>query len=272
MAVPYRSDLRSEVKTALDELSSQEDPAALLKAEDPATELLRLPENSVQIFFVSPAGKVSTFSEPCGLRIFRFDDQNGGKAPDEWTPVFIQIGGWTHPLIPGSSPALEASNGVFMFPDCYAEEPGAAVGVVLVEEVAGEEAREQLRAQLEEHTALKKEELLPKDQRLGRIGQTLVAGAGMTCRGMEYAAQKGCDLIKYVGEREKARQGEAAPQDARVGTALRYSAKGAKYATLATVKVSGFGELSLFASLKGTNALSSSLPLSTYYCSLRALL
>jgi len=70
-----------------------------------------------------------------------------------------------------------------------------------------------------------------------------VSGAGLACKGMEYASQKGCDLIKYVSEREKTKMGEAASEEKRVGPALRYSAKGAKYATLATVKVSGFGEL-----------------------------
>ncbi len=47
------------------------------------------------------------------------------------------------------------------------------------------------------------------------------------------------DLIEYVAEREKAKS-EAVEGEKRVGVAWRYSAKGAKYATLATVKVSGF--------------------------------
>ncbi len=49
--------------------------------------------------------------------------------------VFLQVGGWTHPLIPGASPALEAANGAFMFPDCYAEDAGGAVGVVIADDV-----------------------------------------------------------------------------------------------------------------------------------------
>ncbi len=47
-----------------------------------------------------------------------------------------QVGGWTHPLIPGASPVLEAANGAFMFPDVYADgDPGAAVGIVVSDEV-----------------------------------------------------------------------------------------------------------------------------------------
>ena len=31
--------------------------------------------------------------------------------------TFIQVGDWTHELIPGKSPVLQASNGSFIFPD-----------------------------------------------------------------------------------------------------------------------------------------------------------
>jgi len=34
------------------------------------------------------------------------------------------VNGWTHPLIPGVSPVLEAGNGAFMFPDVYSGQPG----------------------------------------------------------------------------------------------------------------------------------------------------
>ena len=48
-----------------------------------------------------------------------------------------QVGGWTHPLIPGASPVLEAGNGAFMFPDVYEEENSegepSAVGIVIAD-------------------------------------------------------------------------------------------------------------------------------------------
>ena len=47
-------------------------------------------------------------------------------------------------MIPGASPVLEAGNGAFMFPDVYADDPGAAIGVVIAESVDAE-VREQLR-------------------------------------------------------------------------------------------------------------------------------
>ncbi len=51
-----------------------------------AEELFFLPD-CVQIFFISNAGKVSTFSEPSTLRIFRFKSKEDGED----TSTFIQV-------------------------------------------------------------------------------------------------------------------------------------------------------------------------------------
>ena len=85
-------------------------------------------------------------------------------------------------MIVGASPALEAANGAFMFPDVYADEPGSSIGIVLMDHVHSE-AREQLRKLLEEHTALKCNELLSEDERLGSIGKTIVKGAEYLSKG-----------------------------------------------------------------------------------------
>ncbi len=223
-------DLSREVKTALDDLSADE---SVYVPQRPATELFKL-EDGVQIFFVSPDGRVSTFSAPSRLRIFRFQEQASGE---QWVPVFIQVGGWTHPLIPGASPVLEAANGAFMFPDAYTDDPGSAIGIVLSDEVP-QDVRDEFRRILDEHTALQKSEGPPQPQ-LGAIGKTLVKSAEIACKGMDYTAQKACELIEYVGEREKQKR-PAAQEDTKVGPTWRYTAKGARYATHATVKVSGF--------------------------------
>ena len=69
---------------ALDDLSADE---SVYVPQRPATELFRL-ESGVQIFFVAKDGRVSTFSEPSMLRIFRFEQQEEGE---QWVPVFIQV-------------------------------------------------------------------------------------------------------------------------------------------------------------------------------------
>ena len=78
------SSLSAEVNSALEELVNDE--SAYVPQRE-AEELFRL-EDSVQIFFISPAGKVSTFSEPSTLRIFRFKDQ---EKTEEWVPTSIQV-------------------------------------------------------------------------------------------------------------------------------------------------------------------------------------
>ena len=230
------SDLTKQVNTAMDELVTDESHYVPRRE---AEELFLLPD-AVQIFFVRPDGRCTTFSEPSTLRIFKFKEQE--ETDNGWVPTFIQVGGWTHPLIPGASPVLEAANGAFMFPDVYADqdgESGAAVGIVLVDQV-GQETRDQLRKLLDQLTALKSEVQLPKDQQLGTIGSALVKGAELVNKGLDYGTEKACNLIEYAGERQKEKMGEAAEEDKKVGTALKYTVKGAGYATLATVKVSGF--------------------------------
>ena len=121
---PYQN-VQDNVKEAFDDLLADE---SVYLPQKEATELFNLPD-SVHIFFISASGKVSTFSEPSTLRIFKFTNPD---ASDE-NKTFIQVGGWTHPLIPGASPVFEAGNGAFMFPDAYDDE-GAAVGIVIADD------------------------------------------------------------------------------------------------------------------------------------------
>merc|ERR1711993_65815 len=121
---PY-GNLQQNVNDAFNELEADE---SVYIPEREAEELFNLPD-SVHIFFIAASGKVSTFSEPSTLRIFRFKE----TADEGETKTFIQVGGWTHPLIPGASPVLEAGNGAFMFPDVYGQDEGSSVGIVIVD-------------------------------------------------------------------------------------------------------------------------------------------
>jgi len=243
---PY-SNLQQNVNDAFNELEADE---SVYVPKREAEELFKLPD-CVQIFFIAASGKVSTFSEPSTLRIFRFKETND----DGETKTFIQVGGWTHPLIPGASPVLEAGNGAFMFPDVYGDTPeeGACVGLVLADDTPYNidgEAQKQLAIILEELTALKKEEPLANDQNLGKIGLALLKSAQFVGQSMEIGAEKATHLIEYVSEKQKAKiQPVSEEDDVKVNQALKTSIKGAKFATKATVKVSGYvadrvGELS----------------------------
>ena len=94
---------------------------------------------------------------------------------------------------------------------------------------------------MDELTALKKEEPAVNEQNLGKIGSALLKGAQVVGKGMEMGAEKATHLIEYVSEKQKAKIQDRSPdEDVKVNKAIVTSVKGAKYATNATVKVSGF--------------------------------
>jgi len=224
---PY-TNLSTEVQNALNELNADN-----TKYEPQnANELIKL-ENSVQIFFVTSDGRVSTFSAPETLRIFQF-----AQDQDESSSTFLQVGGWTHPLIPEASPCLQAENGAIMFPDIYSDLPDCSVGLVLVDGIS-EETRQKLISLLDQHTALKSQALLPPDQQLGALGSAIVKGAEYLSQGIEIGAEKAGELIEYVTEKSQKKLSKA-EEDAKIGSLTRGSINAAKSATTATVKVSGY--------------------------------
>jgi len=233
---PY-SALQNNVNQALDELVADE---SVYVPNIEAEELFNLPD-SVQIFFISD-DKVSTFSQPQSLRVFRFKHKKEGEAN-----TFIQVGGWTHPL--GQDfPVLKAGNGSFMFPDAYGDIEGASVGLVICDESpynADGEAEAQLEELLEQLTAMKKEDVSKDntanldDLKLGKYGKIIFGTAEKLGNVMEAGAEKGAQLIEYVTEKQKAKI-QPAEQDTKMNAVVKTSVKGARYTTQATVKVSGF--------------------------------
>jgi len=225
---PY-TGLSTEVQNALNELNT--DSAQYIPQRD-AKELFNIPDK-VQIFFLTSDGKVSTFSEPSSLRIFQFQ-----QTSEDSTNTFLQVGGWTHPLITGASPCLQAENGAIMFPDIYSEQPNSSVGLVLMNEVPAE-VRNQLISLLEQHTAFKSQSLLPPEQRLGTVGRTIVKGADLVAQGIEYGADKAGILIEYVTEKGQEKMAKC-EEDAKVSSTMKVTVDAAKTVTNASVKVSGY--------------------------------
>merc|ERR1712079_365138 len=164
------------------------------------------------------------------LRIFKFQEDQ-----EDSTTTFLQVGGWTHPLIKGASPCLQAENGAIMFPDIYSDLPNSSVGLVLTETVSPDQ-RAQLISLLESLTALKSQTLLPPEQRLGALGSSIVKGAELLAQGIEVGAEKARELIEYVTEKSQEKLNKA-EEDAKVGKVVKGSVDAAK---TATVKVSGF--------------------------------
>merc|ERR1712226_1217534 len=240
---PY-SDLQQNVHRAMNELVADE---SVYVPTREAEELFNLPD-CVQIFFITADGRVSTFSQPSSLRIFKFKNKN----EDEETNTFIQVNGWTHPLGEGS-PVLKAGNGSFMFPDAYSDQEGASVGIVIMDDTpfnVDGEAEKQLQQLLDELTALKTiaiqsqtvvEKELELDNHLGKLGSLILKGAQTVGKTMEDTiVPKTTQLIEYATEKQKAKMGQPAEEDSKMNSVLKTTVKGAGYATKATVKVSGF--------------------------------
>merc|ERR1719309_1779778 len=206
--------------------------------DQPAMELYRL-DNKVQLFFVTADGRVSTFSEPETLRIFKFEQAVSDNQEENRTNVFLQVGGWTHPLLAGASPCLQAENGAIMFPDIYAEVPNSAVGLVLLDDVPSETKTELLTI-LQEYTAFKAE-LQVSEHQLGTLGSGIVKGADLITKGLELGTEKAGQLIEYITERSQEQLAKVeSADDAKVGSLTKHTVRAAKHTTNATVKVSGF--------------------------------
>merc|ERR1712165_693931 len=243
---PY-SDLQQNVHRAMDELVADE---SVYVPTREAEELFNLPD-CVQIFFITADGRVSTFSQPSSLRIFKF--KNEINKDEESANTFIQVNGWTHPLGEGS-PVLKAGNGSFMFPDAYSDQEGASVGLVIMDDTpfnVDGEAEKQLQQLLEELTALKtiqksqigigSEKELELDHHLGKLGSLILKGAQTVGKTMEDTiVPKTTQLIEYATEKQKSKMGQPAEEDSKMNSVLKTTVKGASYATKATVKVSGF--------------------------------
>jgi spartin len=226
---PY-AGLANQVHSAMDELSAD---TSQYVPNKPATELFRL-DDSVQIFFVTADGHVSTFSAPESLRIFKFDSFG---EEEEGSAVFLQVGGWTHPLIPDASPCLLAENGALMFPDIYSDTPQSSVGLVFTEAV-DQDTKNQLLTQLKNYTAYKAEPQ-KAEYDLGKMGGALVKGAELISKGIATGADKAGGLIEYVTDKTQ-QSIQKAESDAKVGSLTRASVTVAKHTTNATVKVSGY--------------------------------
>ena len=95
MFISIFSNLSNQVHSALDELNSDDSfyiPSHPEGGGREAEELFLLPD-CVHIFFVTGSGRVSTFSEPSTLRIFRFKDDGTSHESSE-AKTFIQVPKW----------------------------------------------------------------------------------------------------------------------------------------------------------------------------------
>ena len=82
-----------------------------------------------------------------------------------------------------------------------------------------------MAAILNNFTNFKKEQSQGNDQKLGRIGSTLIKGAEVLGKNMEKGAEKASNLIKYASEKQKNKI-QPVEHDVKVSPMLKTSMKG----------------------------------------------
>ena len=105
---------------------------------------------------------------------------------------------------------------------------GTCIGIIINENSPynhNGEAEKQLAAILNNFTNFKKEAPQENDQKLGRIGSTLIKGAEILGKNMEKGAEKASNLIKYASEKQKTKI-QPVEHDVKVSPMLKTSMKG----------------------------------------------
>lgn len=148
-----------------------------------AESLFNIPKG-VQVFFVSTNGDVSAPSYPTALTIYRLcnDTQPSTSSnKNQMPPAFLEVGEWVYPLIPGQMPVLHTTYGAYVFPDTNSITPGAAVGLLLTDDISDQDRQifEHLMCEL---TALKTEVSGPgpEERRMSvKISDGIVTGINL---------------------------------------------------------------------------------------------
>ncbi|KAK0052932.1 spartin [Biomphalaria pfeifferi] len=109
--------------------------------------------DGVQLYFISSEGLISAPTYPTSLQVLRLMRERGSK----FNPIFITVGDWIYPLLPGQSPAFGSSYGAYLFPDTTS--PGAAIALMLPPNLAQED-KDAFRALLNKLTVLEDQQSL----------------------------------------------------------------------------------------------------------------
>ncbi|XP_035215297.1 spartin-like isoform X2 [Stegodyphus dumicola] len=247
---PLASRKISETRRSSYPLTSEmKQPPATNGSQRKSTEVVELFSipNDVQLFFVSYDGSVTASSSQTALTIYQFVDHDAISNGDtSRPPAWLQIGGWTYPLVPGQSPAFESGYGALIFPNIGAGRD-SAVGVILPPSVDPVQRREFLDL-LNRLTALKEEYDSSADEtkysaRKESFSDTLsrgiVTGAEYISAGLVKGAALSSDLIHKGAS--KARQ-KINPEDRPVAVdpRVREGLKIAREASGVVLKATGF--------------------------------
>ncbi|XP_033742321.1 spartin-like [Pecten maximus] len=154
------SGISDEAFVSIGDSIMDDSQSGLDSLESNATEILSISDD-VQIFYISPEGYVSAPSYPSALRIAKFNESLTSEASNsQRPPAFLQVHDWYYPLVPGTSPALRATNGAYIFPDLSSQQQGGAVGLMLPENISSDE-RQNFERTLRSFTVLQDQQPSP---------------------------------------------------------------------------------------------------------------
>ncbi|CAG5124262.1 unnamed protein product [Candidula unifasciata] len=231
-----------------------------------AEELFNVPDG-VQIFYITAEGYVSAPTYPTSLHVIKLMNEPQTQGPNgEEAPVFLHVGDWMYPLIPGVSPALHTNYGAYLFPDVTVDRPGAAVGLLMPDTLSPEE-RERFEDIVRSSTlygeqspdtspspssstgpALTREqtegqeveegEKEPLDT-AGKISKGILVAAEWIAWGVEKGAEKAGQLIRKGSEKFQERY-RPADHEHKIDPKVQKGVMYAREATQGAVKVTGY--------------------------------
>ncbi|KAI4459731.1 spartin [Holotrichia oblita] len=182
-----------------------------------------------KLYYISPDGTVLSTSEYQELKIFGID----GDVPN----IFLQVGSWIYPLIPGVSPCYKTEYNGFIFPDIHSHIEGTSVGLIVPGD-ADEFLYELLTNIL--HGVQREQERPPPPPAVSdTISSGIVAGAGYLARGLVSGAENIGRLLNY-GTPKVIKSINPAKEPTPVPNAVSQSLKFTENATSKTAQVTEY--------------------------------
>lgn len=221
----------------------------------------------VKLFHITDTGSVTTSSEDSTLRIVQLADNverklestyflqildspqaNCSDEPSELQTLDPELipndNSWLYPLYPGTSPCFRTDFGAFVFPDLQADQPGAAIGIVVPagsDEIVLEILESLLHGIVKQGISDDPEQLLRTRRATAEmLSQNLVKGAYCISNGLVKGSEKIGQFVTYSTPFIISRIGSAPnnvpPVSERVVTGVEI----AKSATTHAVSITGY--------------------------------
>ncbi|GJQ73078.1 hypothetical protein Trydic_g1708 [Trypoxylus dichotomus] len=183
--------------------------------------------DEAKLYHISPDGTVLSTLDYQQLKIFGVE----GDVPN----IFLQVGSWVYPLIPGVSPCYKTEYNGFIFPDIHSHVEGSSVGLVVPAD-ADEFLFELLTGILH---GVQQDQYKAAATVTESISSGIVTGAGYIARGLICGAENIGKLLNY-GTPKVINSLTPAMEDKPLPNAVSGSLKFAETATSKTAQITEY--------------------------------